>query len=94
MNKISEMTEQELVNLATGSYLQNACNVSAIANTFCEVTRRLRDLNLNGNDHIAQKWIIDKLSSLVGRDILPANEHEDTLVENAFRSELKPYESK
>jgi len=82
--KINEMNEQELVFFAMDNFLQNACNIHAIAQTFIDVTRRLRQLNINGNDHIAQKWIIDKLYSLVGRTVAPKNIHEEKLVNNYY----------
>jgi len=84
MQSIKNMNEQELVNFALGD-IQNACNIPPIAQALKDVTCRLRDLNCNGNDHIAIKWLIDKLASLVGRDVEAINEHEKSLVDTYFQ---------
>lgn len=83
--RIEDMNEQELVNFAMGD-IQSACNMTAITNSLLQVTRRLRELDLNGNDHIAMKWLIDKLASLVDRDVTPINLHEQSLVDKFYES--------
>lgn len=85
---ISEMNEQELVNFAMGD-IQSTCNIPPIAQALKDVTIRLRDLNCNGNDHIAIKWLIDKLASLVNRDVTPINDHENKLVDNFYSETVK-----
>lgn len=81
---IKNMNEQQLVNFALGD-IQSACNIPPIAMALRDVTIRLRDLGLNGNDHIAIKWIIDKLYSLVNRDVNANTDHEKNLVDNYFK---------
>ena len=83
--KINEMDEQQLVDFSLGD-VQSACNIPPIAQALKDVTIRLRDLGCNGNDHIAIKWLIDKLASLVNRDVTPINEHESSLVDNYYKS--------
>lgn len=85
MKLIKDMTEQELVNFSMGD-IQFACNIPPIANALKEVTIRLRDLGCNGNNHIAMKWLIDKLASLTNRDVEPINTYEKTLVDNYYNS--------
>lgn len=85
MTKINEMTEQELVNFAMGD-IQSACNIPSIAQALKDVTLRLRELGCNGNDHIAMKWLIDKLARLVDRDVMAINEHEQALVDNYYEN--------
>ena len=46
----------------------------------------MRDLGCNGNDHIAIKWIVDKLASLMDRDVTPINDHEKQLADNYWES--------
>lgn len=77
------MDEQQLVDFSLGD-VQSACNIPPIAQALKDVTIRLRDLGCNGNDHIAIKWLIDKLCSLVGRDVIPINDHEKQLIDNHF----------
>jgi len=82
---IEEMNEQELVTYCLGD-IQNACNIPPIAEALKLVTRRLRDLGLNGNDHIAMRWLIDKLYSLVGREVDERDDHERALVDHALKT--------